>query len=464
MRYISTRGNAPVLDFSDIVISGLAPDGGLYMPETIPQVSHEQILEWKDLSYVELAAEVMRPFMEDAIPEADLQALLEKSYSTFHHPDIAPLVELEEGEYVLELFHGPTLAFKDFALQFLGNALDYMLEKRGERAVIIGATSGDTGSAAIAGCAACERVQLFMLHPHGRVSDIQRKQMTTVDAPHVHNLAVEGTFDDCQDVVKAMLQHPEFLSGVRVMAVNSINWTRILAQIVYYFYAYLRITPTPEKIAFSVPTGNFGDIFAGYIAHKMGLPVAQLIVATNKNDILHRFFAANDYSKQGVEASLSPSMDIQISSNFERLLFDLYGQDSAAVATLMADFKEKGVLQAREDVLAAAKALFASARSDDAETLAVIAEVAEHYGMVVDPHTATAIRAEREVRWHDVAEVPMVVLATAHAAKFPKAITEAGLPAVALPKHLDGLLEHEEHYTNIENDIDKVKEYIKGGI
>jgi len=335
MRYISTRGNAPALNFEDVLLAGLASDGGLYVPENLPRFTQEEIASWAGLPYHELAFRVMRPFVEGSISDTDFKQILEETYGAFAHSAIAPLRQLNANEWVMELFHGPTLAFKDFALQLLGRLLDHILLKRDERVVIIGATSGDTGSAAIEGCRRCENVDIFILHPHQRVSEVQRRQMTTILGENIHNIAIEGNFDDCQEMVKASFADQSFLKGTRLVAVNSINWARIMAQIVYYFHAALQLGAPARSVAFSVPTGNFGDIFAGYLARNMGLPVSQLVVATNRNDILHRFMSGNQYFKETLHASLSPSMDIMVSSNFERLLFDLHGRNGVALAELM---------------------------------------------------------------------------------------------------------------------------------
>ena len=335
MRYISTRGEAPALGFEDVLLTGLATDGGLYVPESLPHFSLEEIRSWRGLPYSELAFNIMYPFVDDAIPEDDFRSMLAETYGVFAHKAVAPLVQLDTNEWVLELFRGPTLAFKDFALQFLGNLLDYILDRRQQKVVVLGATSGDTGSAAIEGCRNCENVDIFILHPHQRVSDVQRRQMTTVIADNVHNIAIKGNFDDCQNIVKASFADQSFLpAGRQLVAVNSINWARIMAQIVYYFYAGLALGAPHRPVSFSVPTGNFGDIFAGYLAKQMGLPIRNLIIATNSNDILHRCLSANDHSRKALVHSLSPSMDLMVSSNFERLLFDLYKRDGEAIAQL----------------------------------------------------------------------------------------------------------------------------------
>lgn len=341
IRYVSTRGQAPELNFEDVLLTGLASDGGLYVPNTLPIFGREQLTAMQGMSYPDLAYEIVSPFVGDCIDETDLRAILNETYAEFRHPAVAPLIQLDHNQWVLELFQGPTLAFKDFALQLLGRLLDHVLARRGEKVVIMGATSGDTGSAAIEGCRRCENIDIFILHPHERVSEVQRRQMTTVIAPNIHNLAVQGNFDDCQAMVKASFVAEPFLpDGRRLVAVNSINWARIMAQIVYYFYSALALGRIDSPTSFSVPTGNFGDIFAGYLAKKMGLPVEKLVIATNKNDVLHRVLTEGVYSRLSLEPTLSPSMDITISSNFERLLFDLAGRDGDELSRWMATFAE----------------------------------------------------------------------------------------------------------------------------
>ena len=456
MKYISTRGLAPELNFEDVVLTGMAGDGGLYVPETIPQFSPEHIASWVGLSYEELAFNVMQPFVQGSISDADLRQLIADSYSHFRHSAVTPLVQTGRHEWVLELFHGPTLAFKDVALQFLGNLLDHILKKRGQKVVIMGATSGDTGSAAIEGCRHCDNVDIFILHPHQRVSEVQRRQMTTVIESNVHNIALEGNFDDCQNMVKASFADQSFLpQGRQLVAVNSINWARIMAQIVYYFYAALSVGGPARPVSFSVPTGNFGDIFAGYIAKRMGLPIEQLIVATNSNDILHRCLHSNDHSKRELLHTLSPSMDIMVSSNFERLLFDLYQRRGDRIRSLMEEFKS-GSLQLDEDVLNQARALFSSYRMDDKEMLKTMAEVYKESEYLLDPHTAIGLGAARRLNQH--AELPMICLATAHPAKFPEAVSLAGgLPEPTLPFHMQDLFAREERYSVSANELAAVQ-------
>ena len=457
MKYISTRGGVPPISFTETALSGLAPDGGLYMPESIPQFTRTEIVSWAKLSYQELAEKVMWPFVEGAIPAEDFRTIIQRSYKNFRHPEITPLHRLDDTHYILELFHGPTLAFKDIALQFLGQLFEYLLEKENKDLVIVGATSGDTGSAAIEGCRNCARVRLFMLHPLGRVSEVQRRQMTTVNTPNIVNLAVEGTFDDCQAMVKTLLRDVELNEKYTLSAVNSINWARIMAQIVYYFYAALKLGVPEKPVTFSVPTGNFGDIFAGYIAQRMGLPITKLIIATNKNDILHRFLTQNDYRQTGVTPTLAPSMDIQVSSNFERLLFALYGQDGTAIRTLMEDFSAIGKLKVSGEVWNQARSIFASWATDDAGIQEEMRKVYEATGYLIDPHTATGVNAAQH--FTDKGDT-VVILATAHPAKFPDAVENATGIHPALPAHLADLLQREEHFTRLPGELKAVKKHI----
>ena len=416
------------------------------------------------MSYPELAFEVIYPFVEGSIPEKNFRAMLDNCYSedTYFHEAIAPLKQLGHNHYLLELFHGPTLAFKDFALQLLGKLLDFVLERHHQEVVIVGATSGDTGSAAIHGCKHCKNVSLFILHPKGRVSDVQRRQMTTVLSKNVHNIAVQGNFDDCQHMVKELFAGRSFLGENRsLVAVNSINWARIMAQIVYYFYAALALGSPAREVAFSVPTGNFGDIFAGYLAKQMGLPIKKLIVATNQNDILHRFFEGNQYQRGELTPSLSPSMDIQVSSNFERLLFDMVGRDGARVAELMEIFK-KGAIAVDKDVFRQMKEIFASARCDDARTLDVIRNYYAKTNEILDPHTATGVYAADKFK--DELGVPVVVLATAHPTKFPDSIIEAGLEPPEQPKQLVAMLGQKERMDELPASVEELKAHILDAI
>lgn len=418
--------------------------------------------DWKNLSYVDLAVEVVAPFVGDALPRSELERIIAESYASFDHPEIAPVTELGDNEYLLELYHGPTLAFKDFALQVLGRLLDHVLKNNNQRVVILGATSGDTGSAALEGCRHSGHVDIFILHPHQRVSEVQRRQMTTVTGDNVFNLAVEGNFDDCQRIVKAAFADQSFLPADRqLVAVNSINWARILMQIVYYFSAALKLGAPDKAISFSVPTGNFGDIYAGYLAKHMGLPIDQLVVATNENDILHRFITNNDYSATQLSKTYSPSMDILVSSNFERYLFDMFGRDAEQLTDFMRRFgKEK--LSVSEEQWRQVQAMFDSASVNDDKTCEVIADVKQETGKLLDPHTAVGVESARIVR--SSRDAPMVTLATAHPAKFADAITAAGLDLPDLPPHLADLFERDERYAVVVNDLAQVTSYIKAHI
>ena len=459
MKYISTRGNAPALNFEQVLLTGLAADGGLYVPETLPQFSAKDIAEMAGMDYPQLAQRIISPFVDDCIPADDLKAILEETYAEFRHNAVAPMVQIARNQWVLELFHGPTLAFKDFALQLLGRLLDYVLERKHQKVVIMGATSGDTGSAAIEGCKRCKNIDIFILHPHQRVSDVQRRQMTTVPGDNIHNLAVQGNFDDCQAMVKASFGDRSFLPADRsLVAVNSINWARIMAQIVYYFYAAVALGGPARPVSFSVPTGNFGDIFAGYLAHQMGLPIERLIIATNRNDVLHRVMSSSTYGRQPLEHSLSPSMDITVSSNFERLLFDLYDRDGAEISKLMAQLDTSDVVFS-EQAMAKARALFSSQRVSDDETGEQIARTWNDCEYLLDPHTAIGVKAALE--WDTDDAVPMVTLATAHPAKFPDAISSAGLSEdPALPLHLRDLFDREERFEVLPNDLVAVQTFI----
>ncbi len=463
MIYQSTRGQAPELGFEDAVLAGMASDGGLYVPKELPKFSAEKIRSFAGMRYEEVAFEVMKPFVADAISDQELQTLIEESYADFRHSAVAPMVQLDQNLWVLELFHGPTLAFKDFALQFLGRLLDLILKRRNQKVVIMGATSGDTGSAAIEGCRRCDNVDIFILHPYQRVSEVQRRQMTTVIADNVRNIALEGNFDDCQNMVKASFANQAFLpDGRQLVAVNSINWARIMAQIVYYFYSAVALGGPDRPVSYSVPTGNFGDIFAGYLASKMGLPIDRLVVATNANDILHRCISDNDYSLHPLVHSLSPSMDIMISSNFERMLFDLYEGDAEAIAELMTNLKEKGSLKLSTLALKRARTLFGSYRLSDDEMIDVIRDEFEKTEYLLDPHTAIGVAAGRK---YQAGAIPMVCLATAHPAKFPEAVRKAGFSHdPALPHHMEDLFEREEAYEVISGDLDKVQEYMVANI
>ena len=460
MKYISTRGNAPELTFEEVLLTGLAEDGGLYVPKDVPTFSKEEIESWRDLPYAELAHKVIYPFVEGCVESDALATILSEVYGGFGHKAVAPLQQLDHNEYVLELFHGPTLAFKDFALQTLGRLLDYVLERRHEKVVIMGATSGDTGSAAIEGTKACKNVDIFILHPHGKVSEVQRRQMTTVTGDNIYNIAIEGNFDQAQDMVKASFGDQSFLKGERkLVAVNSINWARIMSQIVYYFYSALNLGGPVRPMAYSVPTGNFGDIFAGYMAKKMGLPIEQLIIATNKNDVLHRLMSKNKYEVHPLMHTITPSMDIAVSSNFERLLFDLYDRDGAALSELMGRMNAKtDVVELDEEKLAKARELFDSYAVDEDATIKIMQDVFEETGYLLDPHTAIGVKAAREVRRNN--NIPMITLGTAHPVKFEEAVLRAGYEMPKLPHHLADLMEREERLDILPADIKAVHKFI----
>jgi len=463
VKYISTRGQAPVLNFEEVLLTGLASDGGLYVPQTLPTFSADEIAAMASLDYAQLAQKIITPFVQDCIPAHDLQAILEDTYAEFRHDAVAPMVQIAPNQWVLELFHGPTLAFKDFALQLLGRLLDYVLERKHQKVVIMGATSGDTGSAAIEGCKRCNNIDIFILHPHERVSDVQRRQMTTVVGDNIHNLAVRGNFDDCQAMVKASFGDKSFLPADRsLVAVNSINWARIMAQIVYYFYAAVALGAPSRAVAFSVPTGNFGDIFAGYLARQMGLPVEQLIIATNRNDVLHRVMTTSTYGRQSLAHTLSPSMDITVSSNFERLLFDLYDRDGAAIADLMQRF-DGGDITFTDAAMERARGLFSSQRVSDEETCQQIASTWQGCEYLLDPHSAIGVKAALDSAIDP--KVPVVTLATAHPAKFPAAIESAGLDqAVELPLHLRDLFERSERLEVLPKDLSAVQAFMAANI
>lgn len=459
--YISTRGTAPRLGFADTALAGLARDGGLYVPESCPKISAEEIDNMSGQNYLEIAWRVILPFVSNDIPSEDLIRLLQKSYKGFEDRNVAPLRKLEDGFYVQELFHGPTLAFKDVALQFLGNVFDYILAKKGETVTIVGATSGDTGSAAIEAFKNSPHAHIVILHPKGRVSDVQRRQMTTVDAPNVHNVAIEGSFDDCQDIVKALFNDLAFRDDMHLSAINSINWARILAQVVYYVYASAKVlAETGKPATFCVPTGNFGNVYAGYIAKSMGAPIDKLIIATNANDILDRFFKTGRMETRGVTPTISPSMDIQISSNFERLLFDLYARDGGMTAQTMQHFRKDGPFHVDEAVMQRVAAVFASGRKDDAETTAIIRSIWQQYDVVVDPHTAVGLGVAQDWK-KDHPDSVVVTLATAHAAKFPDAVKAATDIAPDLPAHLADLHDRAEKYDTLPADVDAVKKYVR---
>jgi threonine synthase len=462
MRYLSTRGQAPVRDFAGVLLAGLAEDGGLYVPETWPQFSHADWRSMRGLPYAELAARIMHPFVGSALPFSTLQTLCSDAYAGFGHPAVVPLVQLDTGLFALELFHGPTLAFKDLALQLLGRLYDHVLAERNERVAIVGATSGDTGSAAIEACAGRERVDIVFLHPYARISEVQRRQMTTVTAANVGNIAVDGTFDDCQDLVKAMFADTAFRGEMHLSAMNSINWARIAAQIPYYVAAALALGAPDREVAFSVPSGNFGNILAAWVARRIGLPVARLVAASNRNDILCRFLAANDMSIRPVEPSLSPSMDIQVSSNFERLLFELLDRDGARTAQIMTDFRASGRMTVPEAAWHRATIAMHGFRLDDAGTLAEIRRLHAATGYLADPHTAVGIAAARA---HPAAHgVPMVAMATADPGKFPDAMEQATGQRPPLPPRLADLYERTEKMTRAPNDLRAVEAQVRATV
>jgi threonine synthase len=458
VKYVSTRGTAPVLGFDEVLLAGLARDGGLYVPETWPSFSAEEIAGFKGLGYKALALRVMQPFVGTALSEDDLGAIIDDAYSHFETDEVAPLVDIGGGEYLLELFHGPTLAFKDVAMQFLGPLFDHVLAKRGTRICIVGATSGDTGSAAIEAVKNRDNIDAFILYPHGRVSEVQRRQMTTVDAANIHTVALEGTFDDCQDAVKALFNDLAFRDRYSLSAVNSINWARVMAQVVYYFWAALKLGAPEGKVAFAVPTGNFGNVFAGYVAGRMGLPIDQFVVGSNANDILTRFFASGAMEMTEVMPTISPSMDIQVSSNFERLLFELYGRDGKRVAETLGAFRASGRFDVPADILTAAKRQFDGARFDDDATRALIGAEYKRSGQLLDPHSAVGLAAARARRQNT--NVPMVVLATAHPAKFPDAVEQAAGIRPQLPPHLADLMTRPERVNVLANDLDALRAFI----
>lgn len=449
MKYVSTRGQAPVLDFADVLLAGLATDGGLYVPEAWPALPDG----WDDPQpYARLATDVLWPYVEGSpLGRDDLGHMVAEAYATFDHPDVCPLVEIEPGLFVVELFHGPTLAFKDVALQLVGRLFDHELSRRDERATVVVATSGDTGSAAIAACVGRPALDIVVLHPAGRVSDVQRRQMTTVDAPNVHNVAVEGTFDDCQDLVKALFADNDLRRRVGLSAMNSINWARVAAQIVYYVSAAAAVGPCEV----AVPTGNFGNIFAGWIARRGGAPIERLIIGSNANDILARWASTGDLAQLGVVPTLSPSMDIQVSSNHERLLFELLGRDGGATAEMMGRFRSLGAVEAPHDPA------FVAASLDDRATLEVIADLHHRTGYLADPHTAVGIGAARALREGTDPEVPVVCMATAHPAKFPDAVEQATGVRPGLPGHLADLFDRPERYDVLPADVDAVRSHVE---
>ena len=457
MQFVSTRGQAAVLGFSDAVLAGLASDGGLYVPESWPQFSTDEIASFANRPYADIAYAVISRFVDGEIEDGVLRRIIDEAYASFRHPSVAPLVEIAPGHFVLELFHGPTLAFKDVAMQFLARVMDHILTERGRRATIVGATSGDTGSAAIEAFRGRASTDIFILHPEGRTSEVQRRQMTTVLDANVHNIALRGTFDDCQDIVKGLFSHKSFRDATVLSGVNSINWGRIVAQIVYYFTAAVSLGAPGRAVTFVVPTGNFGDIFAGYCARSMGLPIGKLAIATNSNDILARTLETGRYEVTGVKPTISPSMDIQVSSNFERLIFEAAGRDAGVVTALMSSLRQSGSFELPADGLAAIRADFVAGRADEAQTSATIARVFKQSGYLLDPHTAVGVAVAEGLVG---GATPVITLATAHPAKFPAAVKAASGIEPALPAWLSDLYQRRERLSVLDNSQTDVETFI----
>ncbi|MDP9838267.1 threonine synthase [Neorhizobium huautlense] len=457
MEYISTRGEAPALSFRDALMAGLARDGGLYVPREWPTFSKKDIKALRGKTYQDVAFAVISRFVGDEIAADKLKAMIDEAYATFRHPAVVPLVQTGPNDFVLELFHGTTLAFKDVAMQLLARLMDHVLAERGQRATIVGATSGDTGGAAIDAFAGRERTDVFILFPHGKVSPVQQRQMTSSGASNVYAVAVKGNFDDCQNLVKEMFNDVAFREKVGLSGVNSINWARIMAQVVYYFTSALSLGAPDRKVSFTVPTGNFGDIFAGYVAKKMGLPIERLAISTNDNDILARTLKTGRYEMKGVHATTSPSMDIQISSNFERLLFEAYGRDAGAVRNAMASLKQSGSFEIQPEALKSIRREFRAARATEKQVAATIKETLAETGYLIDPHTATAVFAAKKLAKPGV---PMVTLSTAHPAKFPAAVESACGISPALPLWLADLMTREERFDLLDADLKAVEGFI----
>ena len=458
MRYVSTRGEAPELGFEDVLLTGLARDGGLYVPASWPRISDRDFTHLQSRSYEDVAYAVIHPFIGGAIPDADLKHMIAEAYGSFGHPAVAPLKQLDDNHWLLELFHGPTLAFKDVAMQLLARLMDWALARRRTRSTIVGATSGDTGGAAIEAFQASQHATVFMLHPNGRVSDVQRRQMTTVTSPTVYNIALEGNFDDCQAIVKALFNDLPFRDSVGLAGVNSINWARIMAQVVYYVTAALSLGAPDRAVSFCVPTGNFGDIFAGFVAKRMGLPIGRLVIATNHNDILDRTLKTGRYEQRGVNPSTSPSMDIQVSSNFERLLFEVHGRDPYAVRRMMQNLAQSGAFNIGDREMEQIRHEFLSGATDEAETAATIRDTLAATGELLDPHTAVGYAVARKLQ---PSSTPMVTLATAHPAKFPDAVEKASGTRPSLPPRLGHLMTAPERFTVLPNDVAKVRDFIR---
>ena len=458
MKYVSTRGEAPKLGFQDALLAGLARDGGLYVPETWPTLTRQEISAMAGQPYAETAKKVLASFVEGEIPTVDFHKMVDEAYASFHHPAVAPLVQIDKNHWVMELFHGPTLAFKDVAMQLLARLMDYVLAQRGQKATIVGATSGDTGGAAIEAFRGRENTDIFILFPKGKVSPVQQKQMTTVPDANVHCLAIEGDFDDCQALVKEMFNHLEFRDRLQLSGVNSINWGRIMAQVVYYFTTATALGAPDREISFTVPTGNFGDIFAGYVAKRMGLPIKDLIIATNQNDILARTLATSRYEKAGTSPSISPSMDIQVSSNFERLLFDASDRDAATIRNQMDSLMQSGSFTVGDNTMKKISSEFAAGACSEKETSAQIQESLIECSYLVDPHTAVGLHVAQN---HLSSETPMVTLATAHPAKFPDAVKAASGIYPDLPARMGDMMTRKEHMTILPNDIGKLEAFIE---
>ena len=460
MQYISTRGTAPTLGFADVLLAGLARDGGLYTPSALPEWRPESIRALRGLGYAEAAVRVMAPFVAAAFGAAELEAMIAEAYAGFRHAATAPLVQIDVNLFALELFHGPTLAFKDFAMQWLSRAMNRILRARGLRATILGATSGDTGAAAIEAFGGQPQTDVYILYPQGRVSDVQRRQMTTVGKPNVHALAIEGTFDDCQRIVKELFSDLAFRDEMGLSGVNSINWARVLAQIVYYFFGGVSLGAPDRPVSFAVPTGNFGDILAGYYAKRMGLPVERLIIATNENDILARTLATGRYEPRSVKETQSPSMDIQVSSNFERLLFESSGQDSETIRTLMADLSRNGSFTIPAPILKRIRADFSAERIDETDCSREMGRSYRESGLVIDPHSAIGVGAARRALAASPT-TPVIAISTAHPAKFPDAVERATGVRPPLPAHLSDLLHRKETIVGLPNDRDAVADYLR---
>ncbi len=458
MHYVSTRGEAPVLNFSDALLAGLARDGGLYLPESWPHFSKSEIAAFAGKPYAEVAFAVLSPFVGDEIKPAAFRAMIDDAYATFRHAAVCPLVQTGPNEFIAELFHGTTLAFKDVAMQLLARLMDHVLTERDQRATIVGATSGDTGGAAIDAFAGRQRTDMFILFPHGRVSPVQQRQMTTCTDANVHALAIEGDFDDCQNLVKAMFNDHAFRDRMHISGVNSINWARIMAQVVYYFTTAISVGAPHRPVSFTVPTGNFGDIFAGFVAMKMGLPIERLVIATNDNDILARTLETGRYEMRACMQTTSPSMDIQISSNFERLLFEAHDRDASAVRRMMANLKQSGSFSIENKALQTIREQFSAGRSDMAATAETIRSVLAETGYLADPHTAVGINVARQ---QAASSTPMIVLATAHPAKFPDAVKAACGIDPALPPFLKDLMSRQEKFTVLPSSLEMVQRHIE---